>query len=204
MNRVRRAEDTAILPDLSLHGSHSSEASIIDETSDSSRETLEYRLFLFSCRGGSSPSPLRQESTSFLWHRWPLVPFAMWGDGVPKTSIHEGPPGRRTDGANSSFGDAPSGGPGGRGGIFALRGPSVGEERCRRPNGTQSILGVEHAVTWVEKVGRTIETTRLQSIGNIDSCLNEEFFLLQLREHRYQNSPSPLPISAPGRMRYAA
>lgn len=35
-------------------------------------------------------------------------------------------------------------------------------------------------------MGRTIEFTRLQSIGNIDSCLTEEFvFLLLFREHRY-------------------
>jgi hypothetical protein len=38
-----------------------------------------------------------------------------------------------------------------------------------------------------EKVGRTIEFQRLQSIGNIDSSLTEEFvFLLLFREHRYR------------------
>lgn len=35
----------------------------------------------------------------------------------------------------------------------------------------QSILGEQPAATWGEKVGRTIEIARLQSIGNIDSCL---------------------------------
>jgi hypothetical protein len=36
-------------------------------------------------------------------------------------------------------------------------------------------------------VGRTIEFTRLQSIGNIDRSLTEEFvFLLLFREHRYR------------------
>ncbi|KAI0262011.1 hypothetical protein BGY98DRAFT_1182341 [Russula aff. rugulosa BPL654] len=49
-----------------------------------------------------------------------------------------------------------------------------------RFSGTQSVLGVQPAATWGEKVGRTIEITRLQGIGNIDSCFTKEFVLLPL------------------------